>query len=38
LNTIFGISNVLFGNHDYFMRLYPEVKSKHLETDLFQGL
>jgi LmbE family N-acetylglucosaminyl deacetylase len=38
MNTIFGISNILVGNHDYFMRLYPEVKNKRLETDLFQGI
>ena len=38
INSGFRLSNIIFGNHDYFMRLYPEVKNKRVETDLFQGI
>jgi LmbE family N-acetylglucosaminyl deacetylase len=38
INNLFSISNSIFGHHDYFMRLYPEVKGKKKESDLFQNL
>jgi LmbE family N-acetylglucosaminyl deacetylase len=38
INSLFRLSNEVFGYHDYFMRFYPEIKSKKVESDLFQGL
>jgi N-acetyl-1-D-myo-inositol-2-amino-2-deoxy-alpha-D-glucopyranoside deacetylase len=38
VNSISNINNRLFGYKDYFMREYPPVKSKHRESDLFEGI
>jgi LmbE family N-acetylglucosaminyl deacetylase len=38
VNAISNINNRLFGYKDYFMREYPPVKNKQLESDLFEGI
>jgi LmbE family N-acetylglucosaminyl deacetylase len=38
INRFFNIYNIFFGYHDYYMRLYPEVKDKSMESDLFSDL
>jgi N-acetyl-1-D-myo-inositol-2-amino-2-deoxy-alpha-D-glucopyranoside deacetylase len=38
IDRMFRLSDVIFGHRDYFMRLYPEVKSRRIESDLFQGI
>jgi len=35
---IAGLFSAVFGHREYFMRLYPEVKNKKVESDLFQDL
>ncbi len=37
-NTIFNITNRIFGYRDYFMRAYPPPRGKRREPDLFAGL
>ncbi len=38
IDGFFKLINTFFGNHEYFMRLYPQVKFRHLESDLFQDI
>jgi N-acetyl-1-D-myo-inositol-2-amino-2-deoxy-alpha-D-glucopyranoside deacetylase len=36
LNKVLQLINSISGEHAYFMRLYPKVNNKHIESDLFQ--
>lgn len=38
VNKILKLFNFIFGRRQYFMRVYPTVKNKQIETDLFQDI
>ncbi len=38
VNSIFSLTNRIFGYRDYFMRAYPSPDGGSRESDLFQGL